>query len=300
MELIASPLSSVFSSFLSSIERSCVICSPFISQEPVRQLVRAVQQKQIEQRVDLLVVTDISLRALLHGATDVDALAALQAAVAKTRIVYLPRVHAKVYVADTKTAIVGSANFTNGGISHNLEYIARIDSPQQVLQIRADIEAYSKLGSIVTSTQLGAIKEVASSLREAIGAEQRTINEKLRSASENLRRQTEDDLIRIRISGSTINAIFSRTIEYLLRRGPQTTEQLHERIRGIHPDLCDDSLDRVIDGVRFGKLWKHQVRTAQQHLKRANRIVLDEASRTWRWLPDQDGEKGALTDEPEL
>jgi hypothetical protein len=287
MELFSSPLTSVFGSFLSSIEHSCVLCSPFIGREPVSQLVLAVKKKRIEQRLNLLVVTDISLRTLLLGATDIDALSDLQTAIPNARIVYLPRVHAKVYVADTQMAMIGSANFTNGGISRNLEYVVRVDSPQHVRQIRTDIEAYAKLGGIVTSSQLSTIKTITGNLRQAVEVEQRSISEKLRGASEKLRRETEDDLIRVRIGGSSINAIFCRTIEYLLRGGPLTTEQLHERIRGIHPDLCDDSIDRVIDGVRYGKLWKHQVRTAQQHLKRANSIVLDNVSGSWRLLGDQ-------------
>ena len=47
-----------------------------------------------------------------------------------------------------------------------------------------------------------------------------------------------------------------------------STEDLYSSIADLHPDLCDDSVDRVIDGKRFGKKWKHAVRTAQQQLKR--------------------------------
>jgi hypothetical protein len=39
-------------------------------------------------------------------------------------------------------------------------------------------------------------------------------------------------------------------------------------------DLCDNTVDRVIDGKRFGKKWKHAVRSAQQHLKRQQKILL--------------------------
>jgi hypothetical protein len=43
----------------------------------------------------------------------------------------------------------------------------------------------------------------------------------------------------------------------------------------MHPDICDDRIDRVIDGVNFGKKWKHHVRTAEQALKRAHKIEFD-------------------------
>jgi hypothetical protein len=50
-------------------------------------------------------------------------------------------------------------------------------------------------------------------------------------------------------------------------------------VQALHPDLCDDLVDRVIDGQHFGKKWKHAVRTAQQHLKRQGQIELHEG----RW-----------------
>ena len=66
-----------------------------------------------------------------------------------------------------------------------------------------------------------------------------------------------------------MHTVFAKSIGYLLRKnGPMTTVQLHELIRELHPDLCDDSVDRVIDGKHFGKKWKHAVRTAQQSLKK--------------------------------
>jgi hypothetical protein len=50
---------------------------------------------------------------------------------------------------------------------------------------------------------------------------------------------------------------------------------MHPLVQRMHPDICDDEIDRVIDGVNFGKKWKHHVRTAQQALKRARKIDFD-------------------------
>ena len=61
--------------------------------------------------------------------------------------------------------------------------------------------------------------------------------------------------------------------------GPMATSVLHPLISEIHPDLCDDTLDRVIDGRRYGKKWKHAVRTAQAHLKSRGVIGFD--GRSW-------------------
>jgi hypothetical protein len=40
------------------------------------------------------------------------------------------------------------------------------------------------------------------------------------------------------------------------------------------PDLCDDAVELLINGQRFGKRWKHAVRNAQQYLKRSGKIAV--------------------------
>ena len=62
---------------------------------------------------------------------------------------------------------------------------------------------------------------------------------------------------------------------FILAKGPLRTTELHPMIQQLQPDICDDSIDRVIDGVHFGKRWKHYVRTAQQFLKRTGRVYFD-------------------------
>jgi hypothetical protein len=53
-----------------------------------------------------------------------------------------------------------------------------------------------------------------------------------------------------------------------------STVHINQAIKRIHPhpDLCDDTIDRVIDGQHFGKKWKHAVRTAQAFLRRRGDI----------------------------
>ena len=80
---------------------------------------------------------------------------------------------------------------------------------------------------------------------------------------------------RLRLARGPIHGVFAATILYLLaKHGPMPTTELHPRVQATHPDLCDDSVDRVINGQRFGKKWKHATRTAQQHLKKQGRIDL--------------------------
>jgi len=99
-------------------------------------------------------------------------------------------------------------------------------------------------------------------------------------------RAASDELIRVRLAGGAMHTVFARTICYLLRRhGPLTTQEIHPLVASIHPDLCDDSVDRVIDGKRFGKKWKHAVRTAQQQLKKKGIVEYD--GEVWMLAKDQ-------------
>ena len=95
-------------------------------------------------------------------------------------------------------------------------------------------------------------------------------------------RMAEDQLIRLRLAGGAPHTVFAKTIVYLLKRhGPLKTIEQHPLILTYYPDLCDDSVDRVIDGQHFGKKWKHAVRNAQQRLKEAKMIQLGSDG---RWL----------------
>ncbi len=88
-------------------------------------------------------------------------------------------------------------------------------------------------------------------------------------------------MIRLRLAGGAVHTVFAKTIHYLLTKyGAMPTTQLHTLIQELHPDLCDDTIDRVIDGKHYGKKWKHAVRTAQQQLKSAE--VIEYASPVWR------------------
>jgi hypothetical protein len=272
----------MFQRFIDSLETSCLICSPYITIGPVTRLVEAVHKKNLQDSLTIKVVTDVSAVNLLNRSTDVSALLMIAESIRNTDVIYLPRIHAKVYVSGDSLAIISSANFTDGGIFANLEYGVVLEDTILVKRITEDIEQYSELGGMVTQDHLIELKDRVGSLRAAIQQEQQSIDQKFRQLSTQLQRETEDDLIRVRIKGRSINSIFSETIAYLLSRHAMTTPELHSYVREIHPDLCDDTVDRVIDGQRFGKLWKHQVRIAQQHLKQNGIIDYDPQHRIWK------------------
>ncbi|GAB4500814.1 MAG: hypothetical protein Fur0035_03540 [Anaerolineales bacterium] len=281
LDLIRSPFKSAFDEFAQSVTSECLICSPYITFGPVKSLVYAIAEKKLSQNIPITILTDISLRTLVQGATDLSALLYLFENHHNVSVTYLPRIHAKVYIADRTSAIVTSANFTDGGQVKNFEYGIKINDSVFVQKIQNDIDGYKKLGANVTSNQLKEIQEQVESVRKVIQVEQKAIAQKIRLESLKLERDVEDNLIRVRVKHKSINSIFSETLLYLLSQKPMSTEELHALVKDIHIDLCDDTLDRIIDGKHFGKLWKHQVRNAQVTLRKAGLIVYDKESRLW-------------------
>lgn len=80
----------------------------------------------------------------------------------------------------------------------------------------------------------------------------------------------------------SVNEIFGDVILQVLKTHPsRTTRQLHQVIQQLFPDLCNDDPHLTVNGNFYGKKWKHQVRNAQQHLKRSDRILYDEETKLW-------------------
>jgi hypothetical protein len=162
----------------------------------------------------------------------------------------------------------------------NYEYGVEITEPGVVDEVRRDVICYADLGALVGVEQLLSYCQAADKVRAAFQRQQNSAAKALRQEFERTRRVAEDELIRMRLAGGAMHTVFAKTILYLLqRRGALRTEQIHGMIESIHPDLCDNSVDRVIDGKNFGKKWKHAVRTAQQNLKHKGLIEL----RNDRW-----------------
>lgn len=180
-----------------------------------------------------------------------------------------------MYVADTLEAIVTSGNLTAGGLERNYEYGVVTDDEEAIAVIRDDLEEYAGLGAQVGGDELRSYIDAAQEVRTTFREQQQSQEETARKNFEKAVAEARDELIRMRLRGESTNATFAKTILYLLRRkGPMATKDLHPHIQRIHPDLCDDSVDRIVEGENYGKRWKHRVRAAQSTLKKRGDIEL--------------------------
>lgn len=272
-DLLRSPWSAQFDALLGQANSSLVLCAPFVGRGPCER-VRA-RLAGVSSSFELTLLTDLSCENILCGATDVVAIADLVRTTPGAAVRFLPSLHAKVYVADEKCAIVTSGNLTDNGLLRNFEYGVLFTEVAEVLTIRRDVLDYASLGSLVDSAQLNVLASAAAELRELRQAAERSIRSSLRREFNRRVQQVDYDLLRVRAAGRTSHSIFADTILHLLRRGPLKTVDIHKGVQRIHPDLCDDRIDRVIDGQHFGKKWKHGVRTAQVYLRRRGDIKLE-------------------------
>lgn len=252
----------------SSVNTQLIISSPYVTRDGTSYLLSNLPRSRINL-INLRLLTDLSAVNIYQASTDPNALRILADSIPNFKLLHLPKLHAKVYVADYQNAIVTSANLTTGGLERNYEYGLFTNSTRLVRQISEDITEYSDLGALVDTENLLEYCKIAERLKTTFKKQQLSIRSALRKEFEHCILSAEDSLIRLRLAGGAMHTVFAKTILYLLRRyGPMQTVYIHPKIQQLHPDLCDDSIDRIIDGKHFGKKWKHAVRTAQQQLKK--------------------------------
>ncbi len=135
-ETVSSHWQSTFERLVSSIHKYGLLVSPLITSAPVDRVIQILQNNGIAYNVRLDVLTNLSVNNILRGFTDPAILASLMEAIPHTRVMHLPTLHAKVYVADESEAIITSANLTEGGLMLNYEYGIRTTDPNFVRRIR--------------------------------------------------------------------------------------------------------------------------------------------------------------------
>jgi hypothetical protein len=203
----------------------------------------------------------------------------------------LRHLHAKTYVADEHTAIVTSANLTNGGLFRNHELGVAITDPMGVKDIADDLREYGNLGVLVPSDALLDLVDMAQQAKASKATGDRAVPAGLKMDHDAIRDNMNERLVELRTAGeafttdpkASITAQFCDAIKYVLRqRGPMSTRDMNPLIQSLKPELCDDEVDRIINGVTFGRKWKHQVRNAQVQLRREGTIV-QEGSRNSPW-----------------
>ena len=270
MTTIASPWAGEFDAFARSIREQALLVAPYIAREPLE---RMSELLRLDNPPQVNILTNLAVDSILYGSIDPDAIASFCRHHPPTTVRHLPGLHAKAYVADDHLAIITSGNLTGSSLHRNYEYGIRITDRDTVRKIARDLQEYGNLGSEVALTELEQVAEIAENLRAGYDDAIQTARGEARREFARQQEAIRETLRSIRaLPGESTNSIFSRTILYLLRDNARTTREINSLVADIHPDLCDDSIDRVINGVSFGRRWKHMVRNAQLNLRRRGLI----------------------------
>ncbi len=253
-----------------------VVAVPFITYETAVWF-----RRQIAGDVDLVTLASIRADAIASAGLDMTALLHLAERPDKAHVIALPNLHAKVFVADEKAAIVTSGNLTRSGLDRNIEYGVLLREPQLVRAIRADLSSFASLGNQVSRRELAELVSLEVDLRHAKKKAEADTDSEARARFREIMRTARPWFVRAHVGSRSANSVFGEAIRFVLARGPQPTTAITQEVSRLLPDLCDDSEELVINGERYGKAWKHRLRNAQQYLKRRGAVTYDAGTKLW-------------------
>jgi hypothetical protein len=118
------------------------------------------------------------------------------------------------------------------------------------------------------------LEKVSDSLRFEFEAIEKSTEKKLRRKFNETLKHADREFLRAKVGARSAHGLFADAILFLLSVRAMSTPELHQKLKELLPELCDDSRDLVINGQHFGKKWKHTVRTAQVFLRRKGEIQL--------------------------
>ena len=258
----------------SSATRSVLIAAPFIKHS------EAVWFSELlAPGVDIVTLANIDAEAVGSSALDIDALLHLAEASQSSRLIAMPNLHAKVFIADEKAAIVTSGNLTRSALDSNLEYGVLLRERRLVQTVREDMLSFARLGSQVDPSTIAKLAPLEKELRKARASVSTSSGTKIKF--EQIMRKARPEFASTQVGGRSAHAVFGEAIKFVLSEGPQNTKNIQCEVKDLMPALCDDSVYFTIKGERYGKAWKRRLRHAQLHLKRRGEVTYNPSKRVW-------------------
>ncbi|MDR0754534.1 MAG: phospholipase D-like domain-containing protein [Prevotellaceae bacterium] len=258
-----------------NVHSELTISSPYISDGGVDFLINAIPEEFKEKGL-VKFITNLSSKNIYQGATNPYSFKKIFDNVNLVQIFHLPNLHAKVYIQDNTEAIITSGNLTAGGLFNNYEYGTYIFDKKTVSLIKNDLTDYGNLGALVNLNDILNYCSLTEKVKDIYHKKEKHKNKELDILLNKAINEADEKLIELKITGGKIHPIFEKTIAYILKtNGALEQNDINNLLKEIHPDLCDD-VDRIINGVHFGKKWKHAARTAIQRLKKQGLIEKQE------------------------
>lgn len=282
-------------SLASTASESLLIASPYIKVGEAQWICG-----KMHPGVEVTTLANIDADAVSTSALDIAALVVLASASSSSRIVALPSLHAKVFVADDRSAIVTSGNLTRSGLDTNIEYGVLFRDSKRVRHVRKDMMDLARLGSSVSATAIAELEPLEAELREARAHVDESAAPSAKRRFEDAVSQAQPAFAGTHVGNRSAHAVFGDAIKFVLASGPRTTTAIKQEVRMLLPALCDDRKHFFINGEPYGREWHRRLRHAQQHLKRKGIVAYDSKRKTWQLArpPSSSSDSSASGDLP--
>ena len=261
---------------VAAASRSVLIVAPYIKNDEAVWLCN-----QLRPGIEVVTLANLDREAVSSSALDISALQHLARVSPTSRLIGLSNLHAKVFVADEKAAIVTSGNLTRSGLDRNIEYGVLLRQPHIVRAVKNDMLSFAPLGSPVDVETLAELLPLESELRQARANIIRSSSPGAQRRFDAVMREARTALVSAQVGNRNANAVFRDAIQFVLTKGPQSTKAIEQAVRELMPDLCDDNEYFMVKGERYGRTWKRRLRHAQLHLRRQGALAYDASSKTW-------------------
>ena len=264
----------------SSARHSVLVVAPFIKCEEAAWFCNL-----LHPGVEVTTLANIDADAVSGAFLDLEALRCLAEASPSAKLFALSNLHAKVFVADDKAAIVTSGNLTRSALDSNLEYGVLFNESGIVNQIRNDFLCFSRLGSALDLESLAKLVPLETELRQARAEMFSEPTSGTRRRFNQVLRQAKPAFAATQVGDRSAYAVFGEAIQFVLARGPQSTKAIQEEVSQLLPALCDESEVFFIKGEPYGKAWKRRFRHTQLNLKRNGIVTYHAGTKLWGLIP---------------
>jgi len=260
-----------FENLIEKTSSELTITSPYIKRREAEFICDNFSSRNLSDKISFTLLTDLRSQSILDNSLDIDALQLFQKSIKNFELLTLPRLHAKVYLFDHSYAVVGSANLTPSGFEFNYEYNVGFRNKENIQRIRSDIKSYLSLGNVVDKDKVDEISLIANEVREEYQLVIKSATSSIRRKFAETIKKADLKFAEALVGKKTAYSIFKEAVIYCLKNEPLSTTDLQAKVQMMLPDLCVDE-ELVINGQRFGKIWKHQVRTVLNDLRRRGNL----------------------------
>jgi hypothetical protein len=254
-----------FRSLVGLAEHRLILCAPYITR-PALEVLRQSAHDDLKLTGEVILATNLTPTSVQGASLDLRAMLETLALFGRSRLLHIPDLHAKIFIADDTNAIISSANLTTGGFDRNVEAGVWLRG-QLARETAAAFDSISAKAREVSREDLDALASLAQVTPVVEAKPDRVLARAFRRLLSPPRKaspSTAANTTRLRpIVASTI-------IETLASTGPMLARDLEHAVRAKHPHLCDDTKVRA---VAKKIVWRHEVHWALQELKHDQRVI---------------------------